>query len=301
MKKAFTLIEMLVVIGILGILMSILVMHVTGGSESARAVKCLTNMGNLARAVQQYGSTHGVYPLAGSVERLGFDESQGINNAHEKYSELVGWISWNSAGQYRSGPQSHIANYGWFTSAYDEDTTAREYCLTNGALWKCMTGSATCYTCPEHLIKMDKAHIKPGWSYVMNGYFGYDESRGASARSWSYGGLEYNTLARADRRLLFAELQWESYVGSSPSFAPSAGFENVCTLQYKDRDGGEMIGVNHKSGRDKVAHVAFADGHTDKIVMPKKGLSTGELKELTKWLCTGVDVAFDGKRYREMK
>jgi len=301
MKKAFTLIEVLVVIGILGILMSVLVTHISGGSESARAVQCLANLGNLGRAVQQYGSVHGEYPLAGSVELLGFDESLGIQNVRERYSELPGWISWNSGGRYRSKPQSHIANQGWFLSAYNEDKTAREYCITNGVLWKYMNGSASCYTCPGHIIKMKKKNMVPGWSYVMNGYFKYDESNGSNARSEGFEGLEYNTLARADRRLLFAELQWEEYAGETPNFSSSGGFENDCTLQYKDSDGGEMIGFNHKSGRDKVAHVVFADAHTEKIILPKRGLSVGELKELTKWLCKGVDVAFDGKRYREMK
>lgn len=301
MKKAFSLIELLVVIGILGVLMSVLVAYTVGGFGSARAAKCLTNMGNLARAVQQYGSSMGFYPVAGSIERLGFDESQGVRNVKERYSELPGWISWNSAGQYKSHPQSHIAGAGWFTSAYDEDLRAREYCLTNGALWKYMSGSATCYTCPDHVIKMENLHKTVGWSYVMNGYFRYDESQGGSSRSIRYTGIEYNTLSRADRRLLFAELQWENYAGVTPDFSPSAGFENDCTLQYKDSAGGEMIGFNHKSGREKVAHVVFADGHTDKISLPKRGMSTSQIKELTKWLCEGKDVAFDGKAYREMQ
>lgn len=301
MKKAFTLIELIVVIGIIAVLMSVLMVHISNSTDSARAVKCLANMGNLARAVQQYGSVKGVYPIAGSVERLGFDESQGISNVKERYSELPGWVSWNSAGQYRNHPSSHIASAGFFTSAYDPDEYARDYCLTNGALWKYIGANASCYTCPDHVLKMEKKQIKPIWSYVMNGYFGYDESRGGGARSERWGGIEYNTVAKADRRLLFAELQWEDLNGAAANLSSSAGFENDCTLQYKEKDGAETIGFNHKSGKNIVAHVAYADGHTDRLTMPKRGLGTSELVELTKWLCEGKDVSFNGNRDEELK
>ena len=68
MKKGFTLVELLVVIGILGILSAVLIGSFAGGTESARAVKCLTNMRNLATACQTYGMSYGFYPLAGSIE-----------------------------------------------------------------------------------------------------------------------------------------------------------------------------------------------------------------------------------------
>lgn len=301
MKKAFTLIEMLVVIGIIGILMSVLIVHVMGGTESARAVQCLSNLGNLARAVQQYGSGHNHYPLAGSVERMYVNETN-LGVVKEVYEEIPGWISWNSRGAYTDNGKSpnHASGQSFFTSAYCDKDDEREYCLTNGALWKCMNGSTSCYTCPNHLKNKEVLKLKRGpcWSYVMNSYFKYDDSIGSRAKSGWFYGHEFMKVERADRKLLFAELQWENYIsGNAPDFGTGAGIKNDCTLQY-DRD--ELIGFNHKSGRDKVAHVVFADGHTDKILLPKGGLSTGDLKNLTRWLCTGKDFSFDGKRYKEL-
>ena len=55
MKKGFTLVEMLVVIGIIGILVGVLVASFSGGTESARNAQCLTNMKNLAGACQSHG------------------------------------------------------------------------------------------------------------------------------------------------------------------------------------------------------------------------------------------------------
>lgn len=300
MKKGFTLIEMLVVIGIIGLLMSVLVVYVTGGSESARAAQCLTNLANLARGCTQYGSVSGRYPLAGSIEQMTFNSTAGIRNARESYSERPGWVSWASMGAYRSGASSHIANGGWFTSAYDEDDRKREYCLTNGVLWKYVSANASCYRCPCHTRKVE-GKARPNWSYVMNSYFGWDDSNGQLAKDISDDGIWFADLKRADRRLLFAEMKWEAWQGEPPDFSPSPGIEHDSVLQYRSEDGGETIAWNHKSGRDKVAHVVFADGHVEKLTLPKKGLSNSEARDLTTWLCQGKDVSFDGTTYREMK
>ncbi len=46
------------------------------------------------------------------------------------------------------------------------------------------------------------------------------------------------------------------------------------------------------------AHVAFADGHCEQLLAPKDG--SGNLRELTSWLCEGVDFSFDGKNYKKL-
>ena len=94
MKRAFTLVELLVVIGIIGILSGVLIASFGGSSESARAALCLANMKNLANACQTYGMNTGRYPNAGSVELLEMDDSQGRNRVKAKYTERQGWISW---------------------------------------------------------------------------------------------------------------------------------------------------------------------------------------------------------------
>ena len=51
-----------------------------------------------------------------------------------------------------------------------------------------------------------------------------------------------------------------------------------------------------------MAHVAFADGHVDQIVMPsKKPFSASELRKLTKFLCTGCEYSMHNGRIEEMK
>ena len=90
------------------------------GGESARSAKCLSHLKHLATAVNSCAMTTGWYPLAGSIEIFAFDESGGVNNIKDIFGERRGWISWNSQGAYKSKPTSHVANSGWFTSAYEQ-------------------------------------------------------------------------------------------------------------------------------------------------------------------------------------
>ena len=300
MKRAFTLVELLVVIGILGILTAVLLGVLSGGTESARAAKCLTNMRNLANGCQSYGMATGHYPFAGSFEVFDLDESDGISNLKKVYAERAGWISWNSQDTYRGStkPSSHAASQAFFASAYNQDDTVRDYCLTNGTLWKFVTENRDVYVCPAHVRKYDQK--RPCWSYVMNSYFGWDNSKGSKPKDSRYWGVLYGTLTRADRILMFAEIP---YMGVEREAKDDEGSGTAldCTLQYRTQDGGEIIGFNHASGKkSKFAHVVFADGHVDKITWPKDGLSENDVRELTKWLCEGTDYGFNGRKYEKL-
>lgn len=66
---AFTLVELLVVITIIGILMGLLIPAVNAARETARKNQCATQVKNLALAAIQYEQTKGEFP--GYVQRLG--------------------------------------------------------------------------------------------------------------------------------------------------------------------------------------------------------------------------------------
>ena len=86
MKKAFSLVELLVVIAIIGVLAAVLVVSLSGGSETALAARCLSNMRNLAAACQSYALDHDRhYPPAGNVVFTTMKSKD--------YTELPGWIS----------------------------------------------------------------------------------------------------------------------------------------------------------------------------------------------------------------
>ncbi|MBR5548538.1 MAG: prepilin-type N-terminal cleavage/methylation domain-containing protein [Kiritimatiellae bacterium] len=305
MKKAFTLIELIVVVGILVVLIGTLVAALSGGTETARAARCLTNLKNLATACNSYAMATQVYPLAGSVETRAIDRDQ--NSAGEikqRYSESRGWISWNSRGAYAGKVTSHIASGDWFTSAYNTDFDTRQYVLTNGVLWRYVSENSDVFVCPEHMKSMRLK--KPLWSYVMNERFGYDDSQGSRAKLHTPH-IGYGRLSRPDRVLMFAELQFLENDRVKVDTDTGSGIKNDCTLQYNHN---EVIGFNHPNGkRGLFAHVVFADGHIEKLVVPATPSSTGwavgidrnELEDLTEWLCKGRDVSFNGAHYEELK
>ena len=301
MKKAFTLVELLVVIGIIAILAGVMLGTFGGSTESAASARCLANMKNLATACQTYGMEHGRYPLAGSIEYFTMDASRGRRNVDLSYFEIPGWISWYSSKGYPS--KSHHENPSVGMCSTDE--LQSDYALTNGALWKYVSKNRETYVCPSHAKKMANP---PHWSYLMNGYFGWTADGKTKASGSGY--VIYGHLNKADRILLFAEVPFTG-LGSSFPDGSGGGEDSDAVLQFafvndggskglSGKSGEEFIGFNHRSGKQYAAHVVFADGHAEKLVAPKEGMSDEELKNLTSWLCQGIDVSFDGKKYQRM-
>ena len=312
MKKAFSLVELIVVIGIIGILAGVLLSSFSGGSESARAAKCLNNMRNLAQGALSYAarSAERRFPVAGSCSVIAKSTSGLV------YKERVGWISWLSENdEYgtrhgKNKPKSFISlsNVG----AYCDDDRKAEFAITNGVMWQAVNCNRDIYVCPHHQIAAQKKGAKVRWSYVMNAYFGYDFSDGSKAvGTEGYGHHPSESGVRAERRLMFAELPIygsgtsfdEGGKASGASYPSAASTDTDCVLQYKAYDfnknwkgKAESIAFNHKSAKRYCAHVAFADGHTEKLVKPGKGSGVSE-EQLTALLCAGKDISFDGSSY----
>ena len=61
-QRAFTLVELLVVISIIGVLVALLLPAVQAAREAARAISCRNNLKQLGLAVQNYESTHRKFP-----------------------------------------------------------------------------------------------------------------------------------------------------------------------------------------------------------------------------------------------
>lgn len=289
MKRRFTLIELLVVIAIIATLIGILLPRLTGATEAARAAKCMSNLRNLA--VSWDGST------ASSCE-YGSDTMDDEGNPLTTMHASHGWVAGNTIGFYTDADNSYrqASDDDEKTihpiSMYEKNEDTYRYAIKWG-WYHTRTGSDyAAYVCPTHL-KARGSRAQPHWSYFMNAYF--DRYIGKPA-------LSKSNLENAELRLIFAEIPFQGPGNWFPDEG-SSGTETDGVLQYDgvsqedDQAKGvvEHIGGNHKSGRNWYAHVAFADGHVERLRVD--GLSDSALKELTKWLCTGVSVGRDGDKY----
>jgi len=301
MKKAFTLIEMLIVIGILGILSGVLLTSLSGVGDRAKTVKCASNMKSLAAAVSS-AAMGGSYPFAQSA--LYFSVS-GSSSLAVQYGVHKGWISWLDKDV--TYPLS--TEHGYSQPSYAGSMDDVNYAITNGAIWEVVGKVRDVYVCPAHLDACRRVGVQsPGWSYVMNAYFGYESSPGKASVS-ATGKIGPSSLSRADRTLLFAEIpaleltnkdRGAAKVSSAPPVNLNGGNgseEMDSCLKYKTVGGDESIGFNHRKGKQIIGHVAFADGHVESIALPRDG----NFVELTDWLCTGKDVVFRNGSYEEVQ
>lgn len=295
MKKAFTLVELVVVVGIILVLSGILLASFSGSTESARAAKCLSNLRNLSMAW-----TGG---RAGSQEHLAMTWSQ--NSFKKAYMEMPGWISYATEGLYPSQSHQTFEPIGM----YETDRKRVDFAISNGWMYAAMGRNLSTLVCPSHKKKVGAAK-QVNWSYFMNAAFGWDACRGGYTYVNGAGYIEKSGLLNADRLLIFAEIPFQGPGDWFPTDEGGStdtdailqydGCDKCSTAAGKDRfNGQENIGGNHKSGRNWLAHVAFADGHVEKVRVD--GLSGENLKELTTWLCEGKAVGRNGDRYEEIK
>ena len=287
MKKAFTLIELLVVIGIIGVLSAVLLGTFSKASESALSASCLVNMRSLATAWQTACAQDSGYNFpASEPSECAYPVAAKGNQFKNAYIESPGWISWDSRGLY----ENHRADSTQEASCkrvgiYSCDYESVQFALSNGILYKHLSGSTSAYVCPVHKKKRPDAN----WSYLMNGTL-------TSAKA-----LEGKLR---DRLLLFAEVP---FLSNSPGawFPVDRGegwsTELDAALQV-DGETPENIGVNHKVGNEWVAHVAFTDGHVEKLRIGKN-MSGDAIRELSMLLVEGTDITYNagGNKYEEIK
>ena len=308
MKQGFSLIELLIVIGIIAILGGVMLSQFSGSTDSALAASCMNNLRTLCNAVLADAARETDYPAAGPFRYI----EKGT--LEKKWRQ--GWIGY-------VGDSDSCTPVSCYYGGND-DNEKQHHAITNGTIWRTIGGHESAYLCPAHTkYCKNKKKPTPAWSYVMNSYFGWDCSLAADydsgTRSYGSGNLKFvysrEPEARyrsADHVLLFAEIPYVDTGVQTPSWNTAADEENDMVLQYKAetqlgekgtankaaKSNGEIIGFNHRSGKGYFAHVAFADGHCMRFVMPTDA-SKDNLINLTTWLCTGQEAVFVNGQYQK--
>src|SRR4051812_46970703 len=93
-RRAFTLVELLVTIGIIGVLMSILLPALSRVRRQAEGTKCAANLHGMAQAATMYAAAYRVYP-PGRMEKLmpgagQYGLGDGADEYRPRWYELLG-------------------------------------------------------------------------------------------------------------------------------------------------------------------------------------------------------------------
>jgi len=83
-RSGFTLIEMIVVLGIISVILSLMLSAFHAGNEAARRIQCMNNMKQIHLALNNYHATHSVLPPGAVGSSRPFAEGAG--------GHRVGWI-----------------------------------------------------------------------------------------------------------------------------------------------------------------------------------------------------------------
>jgi len=90
-RRAFTLVELLVVMAIIGILVALLLPAVQAAREAARRTSCTNNLVQMMVAVSNYESAHRVYP-PGTIDQQGPIQNFPVGYHHNWVSQLLPYL-----------------------------------------------------------------------------------------------------------------------------------------------------------------------------------------------------------------
>jgi len=120
-RAAFTLVELLVVVGVIAVLLSLLMPALGRAREHARRAACLSNLRSLTAAWLLYADNHRgrlCRALPGAVDRPGFHDWVAAGSDEQSLRDGVLWPYVNAAGVYRCPADEVNASHTYLVNSW---------------------------------------------------------------------------------------------------------------------------------------------------------------------------------------
>ena len=272
-RRAFTLVELLVVVGIIAVMVGILMPALSRARESARQVQCLSNLKQLSNATVAYvNENRGYYP-----GRAGQGADSWFNGDPKRY---YGWIAWRrridpvTGMQYPSTPDlnitySALAPYLGVKLFDHNPTNSTAFDILNAAN-SVAPDLEQIYRCPSDKLEQRIAFASDfnggrgiyRYSYSMNICFGNKKPDASGTLLENRAHLKISQVRRASEKVIYIDESERSV--NNGEWNPTAPLINADDPS-KDYS---AIAERHeakskKNSQEARGNVAFADGHAE--------------------------------------
>jgi prepilin-type N-terminal cleavage/methylation domain-containing protein len=120
-RRAFTLLEILVVLAIIGILAALILPTISRVREGGRAIACASNLKQIGLALMQYSEDYeGFHPVAGAT--VAWDAADSVTGNYSWMQQLQAYLK---DRQVFHCPSDGASSYSYFLSARRVSRSAR--------------------------------------------------------------------------------------------------------------------------------------------------------------------------------